>query len=125
MSWTVLLLCRSLPSHAHASGSHKYRCPLQGRQVTMELLTQGGLVWPCCAPQSIVKWAVLEQMFCGHRSGVIAEHLRLANPHFVVEMSSQPRMSCSEPEQDYLVCSCLGVLAVRPVVVGMLLTPTF
>ena len=64
-------------------------------------------------------------MFCGHRSGVTGVHLRQANPHFVVEMSSHPVTSCSKSELDDLVCSASGqgVVAVRPVVVGMLLTP--
>ena len=34
---------RWLPSDVHASGSYECRCPLQGRQVTVELLLQGGL----------------------------------------------------------------------------------
>ena len=39
------LLPSLLSSHVHASGSHKCHCPTQG-QVTVELLLQGGLVWP-------------------------------------------------------------------------------
>ena len=48
----------------------------------------------------IIKWAVLEQMLCGQRRGVTRAHLRLANPHFVVELLSHLVMSCSKPEQD-------------------------
>ena len=42
-------------------------CPLQSRQVAMELLSEGCLFRPGVSPAGIMQWAVLEEVFVGHQ----------------------------------------------------------
>ena len=49
-----LLIRWSLPSDVHPSGPHQCCCPLQLHKVSIQLLPQGSVFWPCITPLTIV-----------------------------------------------------------------------
>ena len=89
----LLLLPRSLLLDIHASGSHERRRLLLCRKIAVQLLPQGGLLWPRCEPRDVLEWAVLEYVRSVHRSGVTGTHLPLCYFHLIVHMCPHPVMA--------------------------------
>ena len=93
-----IVLPRSLLLDVHASGLHERRHLLQGRKVAVQLLPQGGLLWPGCEPWDVLEWAVLEYVSC-YISFCIAFHCRMLMsggvvPRDVLEWAVLEYMSC-------------------------------
>ena len=86
-------LPRSHLLDVHASGSHGRRRLRQGCKVAVQLLPQGGLLWPRCEPRDVLEWAVLEYV-----RSVTGAHLRLSYFHLIVQMCPHPVMACSNPK---------------------------
>lgn len=54
-SWRLMVCClllrrRSFPSHVHSGSLHERRCPLQPREVTVQLFSEGRNFRPCLHP---------------------------------------------------------------------------
>ena len=67
--------------------------------------------------------AVLKQVLASHRGCVTRRVICLTNLVFTVYMSIHPVVSCSQSNQDDLVCSIEAVVAICGVEVRVLLMP--
>ena len=70
-----------------------------------------------------MEWAVLEQVLTSHWGCVTRTAIRLGNLELTVHMSIHPAVSCSQSNQDDLVCSVQVVDAICGVEVRVLLMP--
>ena len=84
-----------------AGHSNENCSPLQGLQVTKELVSQRGVLWPCFPPDNIVKWAVLEQALVSRWGCVTKTRIRLADLELTIRISIHP-CSCYWAQG----CSC-------------------
>ena len=64
MKTDVLLLHLPSTQDGNTCRLNESRC-VQSLQVTKQLVLQADLVWPCFSRDSIVEWAVLEQVLTG------------------------------------------------------------
>ena len=97
--------------------------PQQSLRVIKELVPQRGVLWPCFSPDNIMEWAVLEQVLASHWGCVTRTAIPLANLEPTVHMSIHPVVTCSQPNQDDLVCSVQVVIAIYGFEVRVLLMP--
>ena len=116
-----LLLLRALGGDA--CHSNKSCCPPQSPRVTKELVPQRGVHWPCFSLDNIMEWAVLEQVLACHWGCVTRTAIRLASLELTVHMSIHPVVSCSQSNQDDLVCSVQVVVTICGVKVRVLMIP--
>ena len=70
-----------------------------------------------------MEWAVLGQLLASHWGCVTRTAIRPASLELTVHMSIHPVVSCSQYNQDDLVCSFQAVVVVSWVTVKMLLMP--